>query len=43
MGKLLVRATHYLRDEQDTVRRVRGALIYPGVMLTFAVRTGRKV
>ncbi len=39
MGKLLARATAYLRDEQDTVRRVKGALIYPGVMMSFAVTT----
>jgi type IV pilus assembly protein PilC len=39
MGKLLARATNYLRDEQDTVRRVKGALTYPAVMLTFATTT----
>jgi type IV pilus assembly protein PilC len=39
MGKLLARATNYLRDEQDTVRRVKGALTYPAVMLTFAATT----
>ncbi|HYO07454.1 MAG TPA: type II secretion system F family protein [Tepidisphaeraceae bacterium] len=39
MAKLLVRATTYLRDEQDTLRRVKGALVYPGVMLSFAVTT----
>jgi type IV pilus assembly protein PilC len=39
MGKLLTRATNYLRDEQDTVRRVKGALIYPSVMMAFAVTT----
>jgi type IV pilus assembly protein PilC len=39
LGKLLARATAYIRDEQDTVRRVKGALIYPGVMLGFAVTT----
>lgn len=39
MGKLLGRATNYLRDEQDIVRRVKGALIYPAVMLSFAVTT----
>jgi type IV pilus assembly protein PilC len=39
MAKLLVRATNYLRDEQDTVRRVKGALVYPGVMLGFAITT----
>ena len=39
MGKLLTRATNYLRDEQDTIRRVKGALTYPAVMLTFAVTT----
>jgi len=37
LGKLIVRATNYLKDEQDTLRRVRGALTYPAIMLTFAV------
>lgn len=39
MSKLIVRATNYLRDEQDTVRKVKGALIYPGIMMSFAVLT----
>jgi type IV pilus assembly protein PilC len=39
MGKLLTRATSYLRDEQDTMRRVKGALTYPAVMLAFAITT----
>lgn len=39
LSKLLARATAYLRDEQDIVRRVRGALIYPSFMLMFAVTT----
>jgi type IV pilus assembly protein PilC len=39
LGKLLARATAYIRDEQDTVRRVKGALIYPGVMMGFALTT----
>jgi type IV pilus assembly protein PilC len=39
MSKLLGRATAYLRDEQDTMRRVKGALVYPGVMLSFAITT----
>lgn len=39
LSKLLNRATAYLRDEQEIVRRVRGALIYPGFMLMFAVTT----
>src|SRR5687768_9866037 len=37
MGKLITRATNYLKDEQDTLRRVKGALTYPAIMLTFAV------
>jgi type IV pilus assembly protein PilC len=39
MGKLLARATAYLKDEQDTVRRVKGALTYPAIMLAFAIST----
>jgi type IV pilus assembly protein PilC len=39
MGKLLTRATQYMRDEQETIRRVRGALTYPLIMLLFAITT----
>jgi type IV pilus assembly protein PilC len=39
MAKLLHRATDYLRDEYETVRRVRGALTYPAIMLLFAIST----
>jgi type IV pilus assembly protein PilC len=39
MGKLLGRATAYMRDEQETMRRVKGALIYPAMMLLFATGT----
>lgn len=39
LAKMLLRANAYLRDEQDTIRRVRGALTYPSLMLTFAVGT----
>jgi type IV pilus assembly protein PilC len=39
MSKLLNRAVGYLRDEQETIRRVRGALTYPGIMLGFALTT----
>jgi len=39
MAKLLVRATNYLRDEQETLRRVKGAITYPGMMFGFAVLT----
>ncbi|MBV8781777.1 MAG: type II secretion system F family protein [Phycisphaerae bacterium] len=39
LGKMLNRATQYLRDEQDTRRRVKGALTYPAIMLSFAVLT----
>jgi type IV pilus assembly protein PilC len=37
MGRMLVRATQYLRDEQETVRRVKGAMVYPAIMLIFAI------
>jgi type II secretory pathway component PulF len=39
MSKLLQRATNYLRDENDTIRRVRGALTYPAIMMLFALTT----
>jgi len=39
MARLLVRATNYLRDEQETLRRVKGALTYPCIMLGFAITT----
>src|SRR3954470_19059123 len=39
MSKLIVRGTNYLRDEQETMRRVKGALTYPGIMLAFAITT----
>ncbi len=39
MSRLLGRATAYLRDEEVTIRRVRGALTYPCIMLAFAVTT----
>lgn len=39
LSKLLNRAVQYLRDEQETMRRVKGALTYPAIMLGFAVTT----
>ncbi len=39
LARLLSRATAYLRDEQETIRKVRGALIYPMIMLSFAMVT----
>lgn len=39
LSKLLNRAVAYMRDEQETLRRVKGALTYPGIMLAFAVTT----
>lgn len=36
MSVMLNRATTYLRDEQDILRKVRGALTYPGIMFAFA-------
>lgn len=39
MSKLLNRATQYLKDEQEILRKVRGALTYPGIMFSFAVLT----
>jgi len=39
LGQMLTRANAYLRDEHETVRRVKGALTYPAIMLTFAILT----
>lgn len=39
LSKLINRATNYLRDEQDVVRKVRGAITYPAIMLLFALST----
>ena len=39
LSRMLNRATQYLRDEQEIVRRVRGALVYPSIMFTFALGT----
>ena len=39
MGQMFERITNYLRDEQETVRKVRSALIYPAVMLGLTIVT----
>jgi type IV pilus assembly protein PilC len=39
LSRMLQRAVSYMRDEQDTRRRVKGALTYPAIMLAFAVTT----
>ncbi|MGA2229957.1 MAG: type II secretion system F family protein [Tepidisphaeraceae bacterium] len=39
LAKLLGRTVNYLRDENDTLRRVRGALTYPAIMLAFTIAT----
>ncbi len=39
LGKLMARATEYLRDEQQIIRRVKGALTYPLIMFSFALTT----
>ncbi|MGB7158911.1 MAG: type II secretion system F family protein [Tepidisphaeraceae bacterium] len=39
MSKLLIRANTYLKDEAEILRKVKGALTYPGIMLSFAVLT----
>ena len=39
LPELLERANAYLRDEQEVLRKVRGAITYPGIMLAFAVST----
>jgi type IV pilus assembly protein PilC len=39
LSQMLTRANAYLREEYETIRRVRGALTYPAIMLTFAILT----
>jgi type IV pilus assembly protein PilC len=39
MSKMLGRATAYLKDEKEILTKVKGALTYPGIMLSFAVLT----
>ncbi len=39
MHKMLHRATTYLRDEAEIVRKVKGALTYPAIMFAFACVT----
>jgi type IV pilus assembly protein PilC len=39
MARLLTRATAYMRDEQETIRKVKGALTYPAIMFSFAITT----
>jgi type IV pilus assembly protein PilC len=39
MSKMMNRAVAYLRDEQDIVRKVKGALTYPAIMFAFALTT----
>jgi type IV pilus assembly protein PilC len=39
MSKLLIRANTYLKDEAEILRKVKGALTYPGIMLAFAITT----
>ncbi|HEX8339348.1 MAG TPA: type II secretion system F family protein [Tepidisphaeraceae bacterium] len=39
MPKMLQRATAYLRDEADILRKVKGALTYPAIMFAFASLT----
>ncbi len=39
LTKMLQRATDYLKDEHEIARKLKGALMYPGIMLSFAVLT----
>jgi type IV pilus assembly protein PilC len=39
LSKMLTRANSYLRDEHETIRRVKGALTYPAIMISFAILT----
>ena len=39
MGLMLSRVAEYLREENETARKIQSALIYPAVMLTLALLT----
>jgi type IV pilus assembly protein PilC len=39
MSKLIIRANTYLKDEAEILRKVKGALTYPAIMLSFAILT----
>jgi type IV pilus assembly protein PilC len=39
LPRMIVRANAYLRDELEIIRRVRGAMTYPAIMLCFALAT----
>jgi len=39
LPKMLTRASAYLKDENDIVRKVKGAITYPCIMLSFAILT----
>jgi type IV pilus assembly protein PilC len=39
LPRMLQRATTYLREEAEIVRKVKGALTYPGIMFGFAITT----
>ncbi len=39
LPRMLTRASDYLKDEQEITRKVKGALTYPCIMLSFAVLT----
>jgi type IV pilus assembly protein PilC len=39
LPRMIERANGYLRDEQEIIRKVRGALTYPAIMFTFALMT----
>lgn len=39
LPRMIDRASGYLRDEQEIVRKVKGALTYPAIMFSFALLT----
>ena len=39
LPRMIERANGYLRDEQEVIRKVRAALTYPAIMLSFALIT----
>lgn len=37
MSSMLTRVTEYMADERDTIKRIKGAMVYPICMLSFSI------